>query len=116
MSCTLTRTLSAGLLHTSFENVATPSCCDTVFRSSGLLLYFAVEVREMTFKSAMLAELGQDFILNAVGEISGTLFIAQIFERQHRNRFWRNRCRPRLKAASRLRRVEAQCSAQCNDQ
>src|SRR5204862_3176604 len=57
MSCTLTRTLSSAFCTLPSRTVATPSCCETVVRSSGLLLYLAVEVREITFKSAMLASL-----------------------------------------------------------
>ena len=45
----------AGFLDTPSKTVATPSCCETVFKSSGLLLYFAVEVREMTLRSAIVA-------------------------------------------------------------
>ena len=91
MSCTLTRTLSAAFCTLPSRTVATPSCCETVLRSSGLLLYLAVEVREITFQIGDARELGQDFILNAVGEISGVLVVAQIFERQDRDRFLRDR-------------------------
>src|SRR5262249_45975203 len=46
------------------------------------------------FQIGDACELGQDFILNAVGKVSGVLVVAQIFEWQHRNRFLGNCSRP----------------------
>ena len=58
---------------------------------SGALLYFCVEVREMTLSAAIFGQPHQDFILNSVGEISGLLVAAQILEWENGDAFWRRR-------------------------
>ena len=55
MSCTFTRTLSPAFCTVPSSTVAAPSSSDTTLRFSGLLLYLAVELREITLRSAMLA-------------------------------------------------------------
>ena len=45
------------------------------------------EVRLITFRSAICARVGQDFVLHAVGEEGVRFFFAQIFERKHRDAF-----------------------------
>src|SRR6266513_515048 len=53
MSCTLIRTLPLARCTVPSTTVATPNCCETVFRSSGLLLYFAVEISDMPLRPPM---------------------------------------------------------------
>jgi hypothetical protein len=49
---------------------ATPSSFAISARLSGLLLYREVDVREMTFKSPILASRVRNFFLDAFSEIS----------------------------------------------
>ena len=79
-----------GFLHTAFENGGDSELLRTVFRSSGLLLYFSVEVREITFKSAMPAS-WSGFHPECRRRNKPRFFIAQVFKRQDRDRFFRNR-------------------------
>lgn len=53
-NCTLTRTWSAAFCTLPSRILATPSCLAISRKSLGALLYFWVEVRETTFKSAIL--------------------------------------------------------------
>src|SRR6266700_2843616 len=52
-SWTFTRTLSPALCTLPSSTVPTPSSFATVFKSSGVLLYLAVDFREITFRSPM---------------------------------------------------------------
>src|SRR5262249_53085528 len=60
INCTLTRTWSATFCTLPSRMFATPSCFAISRRLLGLLWYCRVEVREITFKSAIL-ESGSEF-------------------------------------------------------
>src|SRR5439155_19943563 len=82
---------------TAFHHVAdTQLLCDLfeIARDAALILHD----RSATdyFQVLDLGEIRQQLILDAVGKKSVLLFIAQIFQRQHRDRFlwpWRGRRR-----------------------
>ena len=57
INCTLISTELPAFCTLPSRIVATPSCCAIVFKSPRWLLYFSVEVREMTFSSPMFASL-----------------------------------------------------------
>src|SRR5215468_5138756 len=75
ISCTFTRTASTLFCTLPSKMWATPSCLAISGRFVGALLYFCVEVREITFKSA---------IFDKRVRISS-------FKREHRDRFFHNR-------------------------
>ena len=104
MSCTLTRTLSAAFCTLPSSTVRDAELlrnCLEIFR---LTLVFRGRGARDHFQIGDARELGQDFILNAIGEVSRALVVAQVFERQDGDRFWRNRRnRLALNAQPRLR-------------
>ena len=67
-------------LHTSFKQVGHAQLFSDFAQVIGALLYFWVEVLEMTFKRCNFREPSQDFILNAVREIRVRFFVTQVFE------------------------------------
>ena len=60
-----------------------------VTRGRGLVLVYAGAADH--FQVGDLGQIGEDFVLNAVGKIGVRFVFAQIFKRQHRNAFLRNR-------------------------
>ena len=80
----------AGFLHTAFENGRDAELLRNCLQIFRLALVFRGRSARDHFQIGDARELGQDFILNAVGEISGALVVTQIFEWQHRNRFLRD--------------------------
>ena len=82
--------LVGGLLHAAFENGRDAELLRNCFQIFRLALVSRGGSARDHFQVGDARKLRQDFILNAVGEVSGTLVVTQIFERQHRNRFLRD--------------------------
>ena len=64
--------------------LATPSCCETVFRSSGLLLYSRRRSSRDDFKVRNAGKLGQDFVLDSIGKVSVLLIARSDFQTARR--------------------------------
>ena len=81
----------AGFLHAAFENVRHAELLPIsrqIFRAGSCMR--GRSARD-DFQRADLGQPSQDFVLDAFGEIGVVLVAAQVFERQHRDRFFRDR-------------------------
>ena len=77
----------ASFLHAAFENGRDSELLRNCFKIFRFALVSRGGSSRDHFQVGDARKLGQNFVLNAVGEISGTLVIAQILKRQHRDRF-----------------------------
>ncbi len=78
-------------LHTSFDNMRDAELLPDLSKIAIARRFVAHHARAADhFEVGHFREIGQDFVLHAVGEVGILLVIAQIFERQHRDAFFRH--------------------------
>ena len=90
INCAFTRT-RLPRLHAAFEQVRHAKLLSDfaqVALRARLVLHH--EVRLITFRSAISGEISQNLVLHAISEVGVLFFVAQIFERQNGDAFFRN--------------------------